>query len=106
MYERCTFSVQGYVDADWASNQLDRRSYTGYVFQIGSSAISWESRKQRTVALSSTEAEYMALCEGVKEAKFLRSFSYECLGKYFAVTLYNDSQSAQKLCNSHIHYTS
>lgn len=104
VYEKSTFCVDGYIDADWASNQLDRRSYTGYVFKIGESAVSWESRKQRTVALSSTEAEYMALSEGAKEAKFIRSLLYECLGKWLTVTLYNDSQSAQKLCNSQIHH--
>lgn len=104
VYEKMVLSVTGYVDADWASNQIDRRSYTGYVFKIGNSAISWESRKQRTVALSSTEAEYMALCEGAKEAKFIRTFLSECLGRLFDVTLYNDSQSAQKLCNSQINH--
>lgn len=105
VYEKTSISITGYVDADWASNQLDRRSYTGCVFKIGNSAVSWESRKQKTVALSSTEAEYMALCEGAKEAKFIRSFLYECLGKLLPVTLYNDSQSAQKICNSQINHS-
>lgn len=105
IYEKSELSVTGYVDADWASNQLDRRSYTGFVFKIGNSAVSWESRKQRTVALSSTEAEYMALCEGAKEAKFIRSFLSECLGKLLSVTLFNDSQSAQKMCNSQVNHS-
>lgn len=105
VYEKSSLSITGYIDADWASDQLDRRSYTGYVFKIGNSAVSWESRKQRTVALSSTEAEYMALCEGAKEAQFFRSFLYECLGKYLTVTLYNDSQSAQNICNSHVNHS-
>jgi transposase InsO family protein len=105
VYEKTTLSVTGYVDADWASNQIDRRSYTGYVFKIGNAAVSWESRKQRTIALSSTESEYMALCEGAKEAAFIRSLLHECLGKYLSVTLYNDSQSAQKICMSHINHS-
>lgn len=105
VYQKSSLSITGYVDADWASNQLDRRSYTGYVFKIGNTAVSWESRKQRTVALSSTEAEYMALCEGAKEAKFIRSFLYECLGKYLSVTLFNDSQSAQNICNSQFNHS-
>lgn len=92
------------VDADWASNHLDRRSYTGYVFKIGAAAVSWESKKQRTVALSSTEAEYMALSDGAKEAKFIRSFLFETIGRLSSVTLFNDNQSAQKLCNSQIHH--
>lgn len=105
VYEKSSLSVTGYVDADWASNQLDRRSYTGYVFRVGNSAVSWESRKQRTVALSSTESEYMAICEGAKEAIFIRNFLHECLGKYLFVTLYNDNQSAQKICNSQVNHS-
>lgn len=105
VFEKSTVGVAGYIDADWASNQVDRRSYTGYVFKIGNSAVSWESRKQRTVALSSTEAEYMALSEGAKEALFIRNFIYECLGKWLTITLYNDSQSAQKLCKSQINHS-
>ncbi|KAJ2945210.1 hypothetical protein O0L34_g9279 [Tuta absoluta] len=56
----------GYADADYASNVVDRRSYTGYVFKMCSAAISWESKKQRTPALSTTEAEYMALGEAIR----------------------------------------
>lgn len=104
VYEKSTLNVTGYVDADWASNHLDRRSYTGYVFKIGAAAVSWESKKQRTVALSSTEAEYMALSDGAKEAKFIRSFLFETIGRLSSVTLFNDNQSAQKLCNSQIHH--
>ncbi|XP_063828471.1 uncharacterized protein LOC135077861 [Ostrinia nubilalis] len=56
-----TGDMIGYADADYGSNLVDRRSYTGYVFQMSGSSVSWESRKQRTVAQSTTEAEYMAL---------------------------------------------
>ncbi|KAG5888949.1 hypothetical protein JTB14_012208 [Gonioctena quinquepunctata] len=56
--------LQGYVNADWANSSVDRKSHTGYVFIFCGSVISYNSVKQRTVALSSTEAEYMALAEG------------------------------------------
>lgn len=65
--------IIGYTDADWGGCQLDRRSYTGYVFLMCGAAISWRSSKQRTVALSSIEAEYMALSETAKEAIYLRT---------------------------------
>ena len=55
----------GYSDADWASDIETRRSTSGYVFIFNGGCISWGSKKQRTVALSSTEAEYMALSEAV-----------------------------------------
>lgn len=97
-FEKGDMQITGYADADWAANEVDRRSYTGYVFHIGNSLVSWESRKQRTVALSSAEAEYMAISDACKEAVFLRTFLSECVNINCNVTLWNDSQSAQKLC--------
>ncbi|XP_033228862.1 secreted RxLR effector protein 161-like [Belonocnema kinseyi] len=67
-------SLKGYVDSDWVSCSIDRRSYTGYIFNLGNCAMSWNSKKQRTVALSSTEAEYMGLAEAAKETMHLRGF--------------------------------
>ena len=66
----------GYTDSDWAGDTEDRKSTTGYVFTLGQSSapISWKTQKQQTVALSSCEAEYMALAEAVKEMIYLRSF--------------------------------
>ncbi|XP_031617619.1 secreted RxLR effector protein 161-like, partial [Contarinia nasturtii] len=57
-----------YSDADWASSFEDRRSCTGYVFLWKGGAISWSSKKQRTVALSTAESEYMALTAACQEA--------------------------------------
>ena len=65
-------SIIGFSDSDWGNCLTDRRSYTGYIFMYNGGAVSWESRKQRTVALSSTEAEYMALTEASKEAIHLK----------------------------------
>ncbi|KAG8497106.1 hypothetical protein CXB51_008302 [Gossypium anomalum] len=58
----------GYVDDDFAGDLDRRRSLTGYVFTIGGCAISWKATLQTTVALSTTEAEYMAITEACKEA--------------------------------------
>lgn len=58
----------GYMDADWASNVDDRRLYTGFVFTLNEEPISWETKTQQTVALSSTEANYRAPSEASKEA--------------------------------------
>jgi len=67
----------GYCDADWASNVDDRRSVTGYVFMLACGAISWQTKKQPTVALSSVEAEYMAATQATKEAIWFRQFFKE-----------------------------
>ena len=64
----------GYADADWASDMDTRRSTTGYVFMLGGCTVSWRSRRQPSVALSTTEAEYMAACEATTEAMWLRGF--------------------------------
>ncbi len=50
--------VHGYMNADWAGNVSDRRSTNGFMFSFGNGAISWSSKKQPIVALSSTEVEY------------------------------------------------
>lgn len=70
-------TLMGYCDADWASNIDDRKSITGYVFMLAGGAVSWQTKKQPTVALSSVEAEYMAATQATKEAVWFRSFLNE-----------------------------
>ena len=50
-----------YTDSDWAADKATRQSVTGYFFKIANGIPSWQSQAQKTVAQSSTEAEYMAL---------------------------------------------
>ena len=74
VYSKChSLSLHGFSDSDWAGSTTDRRSTTGYCFMLNLNGppVSWKSQKQSTVALSSCEAEYMALCAASKEAKFL-----------------------------------
>ena len=65
--------LEGYTDADFASQQ-DRHSISGYVVRYRGSAISWSSKHQTLIALSTTEAEYIAAAHAVKEAIWLRWF--------------------------------
>ncbi|KAJ1530149.1 hypothetical protein ONE63_005080 [Megalurothrips usitatus] len=93
----------GFADADWGGDHVDRKSFTGFVFTVSHAAVSWEARKQRAVALSSTEAEYIALCEASKEALYLRGLICELelhQQENFSITIHNDSQSAQSLCHN------
>ena len=64
--------LYGYCDADWASCPDDRVSISGYVFYLGDGAISWSSKKQPSVAVSTTEAEYMAMSHACREVIWLR----------------------------------
>lgn len=61
----------GHVDADWAGDRTTRRSTTGYIFKLFGGAISWRSKLQPTIALSSTEAEYWSTIEAGQEATWL-----------------------------------
>jgi len=89
-----------FADADWGGCNIDRKSYSGYVFMMSGAAISWDSRKQRTVALSSTEAEYMALSEATKEALYMKKL-LDSLGMNLQeVTLGVDNMGAQKLATN------
>lgn len=67
-----SFQLIGYCDADWANDKSDRASNTGYVFKLSDGPISWRSKKQATVAQSSTEAEYLALGDAVRELLWLK----------------------------------
>ena len=61
-----------YSNFDWVENPDDQRSTTRYAFSIGSGIVSWSSKKQPTVSLSSTEAEYKAVCAATCEVVWLR----------------------------------
>ena len=67
----------GYSDADWAGDISDRKSTSGYIFMLSGGAISWSSRKQKCVALSTAEAEYVALSSAVQECIWLRQLEAE-----------------------------
>jgi hypothetical protein len=90
-------NIQGFVDSDWCNDINDRKSYTGFCYTMSGSVISWSCSKQKCIALSSTEAEYVAISEACKEAVYLRNLQYEITKTMYKITLHNDNQSAHKL---------
>lgn len=97
--------IKGFCDADYAGDTTDRRSCTGYVF-MQQGAISWNSKRQATVALSTTEAEYMAVSAAVQEAEWLRQFQKEFFGHACrdTVLLQCDNRSAINLANTEAYH--
>ena len=87
-------SFYGFADAAFA-NHDDHKSTSGYVFLAAGGAITWKSKKQTSIALSSTEAEYVALSEAAREACWLRNF-YEELGypQEFPITIKGDNEGS------------
>lgn len=100
MYRRSSQAdaLIGYADADWGNDCEDRRSISGFVYQIFDATVSWTSRKQNTVALSSTEAEYVSLSQATCEAIWIRNLLVELgIPMDKPVKIYEDNQSCIKI---------
>jgi hypothetical protein len=90
-----------YSDADWAGNRDDRRSVSGLVLMMCGAPVVWRSTFQKTVALSSTEAEYMALSDCVKECVWLRRLLKGMGSEQVDPTvIYEDNQGAMALAKN------
>ena len=94
----------GYVDSDFAGDLDKRRSTTGYVFTMAGGPICWRSTLQSTVALSTTEAEYMAVTEAFKEAIWLLGLTKDFGIVQENVKVFCDSQSAICLAKNQVHH--
>ena len=86
-YRNVEIKLEGYTDSDWVGCSLNRKSTTECCFSLGSAMVMWFSRKQPTVALSSTEAKYMAASMGAREAVWLRKLLFGLFGKKLDSTM-------------------
>jgi hypothetical protein len=90
--------LHGFTDVDWAGNPTDRKSTSGGIFSIISTVVSWYSRKQRFVALSSAKEEYMAASQVACEAIWMRKILVGLFGSHLdLIVIYCDNQSCIKL---------
>eukprot|EP00253_Pinus_taeda_P021703 PITA_21703 len=95
--------LSGFTDADWAGSSVDRKSTTGYYFNIGSRMSSWCRRKQKSVALSSAEVEYMEASTTSCEAIWLRKLLVNLFRRRMEATnILCDNQSCIKLSENPI----
>lgn len=97
--------VTGWSDSDWAADLDSRRSIAGFTFDIAGGMVSWSSKKQPTVALSTAEAEYMAMAHASKEAIWLRTLLSEIgFPQESPSTIHVDNQGAIALANNPVHH--
>ncbi|CAG7726242.1 unnamed protein product, partial [Allacma fusca] len=88
----------GYCDADFGSDRMERKSTTGVIFTFNESPLTWLSRKQTIIALSTTEAEYVAAATACKEGIWLKNVLEDiAVVDDPCVTIYTDSQSGMQL---------
>lgn len=104
-YKRCEYNniLCGYVDSDWGgSDMTDRKSTTGYVFKLFEQCtITWSTKRQMSVAASSTEAEYMALYEAVREALWLKALAASInMNIVDPIIIYEDNNGCISIANN------
>jgi hypothetical protein len=94
--------LEGFCDSDFAADPADRRSLSGHVMMLGGGAISWMSKKQKgTTALSTAEAEYLAVGAAVQEIIWLRRLLADlCEVQPGPTVLHVDNQAAIQISNS------
>ena len=87
--------LEAYCDADWAGDKQDRKSTTGYCTFVGGNLVTWRSKKQKVIALSSAEAEYRAMKEVTKEMIWLKALLKDLgIHETKPMSLYCDNQAA------------
>lgn len=96
--------LSGYSDADYAADLDTRRSTTEYAFTVGNSLVSWKATLQPTVALSTTEFEYMALTEAAKEGIWLKGLISDLGFPQDYAIIFCDSLSAICLAKDQVHH--
>lgn len=89
-----TECLEGFVDADWGGDPMDRKSTTGYIFKVFGFPVLWGSKKQQSVAISSCESEYLAMSMAITEACWLRKLLLDFQFVLNSCVLYEDNQSA------------
>jgi len=99
-----TGPIQGYCDVDYGAGE-DRKSISGYVFLLGGAPISWQAKKQTTVAQSTVESEYAAIALAAKEMIWLQHLLGDLgMPKYAPRTLFCDNQGAISLAKNPTHH--
>lgn len=104
-FDPCRFDLIGYCDADYAADIDTRKSTSGFIVTLGSSPVSWASRLQRTVAQSTTEAEYIAIADCTKDILWFITLLKEINIKVpCPIPIYSDNQGAILLTRNTVYH--
>jgi hypothetical protein len=96
-------TLSGYIDTDWAGSVSNRKITSGCCFSLGSAMISWQNRKQSSISLGTSEAEYISACSTSCEAIWLRKLLTGLFDlEMKATTILCDNQSCIKMIENHI----
>jgi hypothetical protein len=97
------FTLSGYTDSDWAGSVADRKNTSGCCFSLGLAMVSWQSRKQSSISLSTVEAEYIVACSASCEAIWLRKLLIDLFDlEMEATTILCDNQCCIKMTKNHV----
>ncbi len=100
-----SITLEGYCDTNWGGNQESRHSTIGFIFKIYRGAVSWNSKKQSMIALSSTKAKYISVTQAAKEAIWLRQLLKDMGYEQKALTiLYEDNQGCIMLSKNPVYH--
>ena len=97
--------VEGYTDADWAGDITNRKSTSGYFTFVGGNLVTWKSKKQKVVALSSAEAEFQGMAKGLCELLWLRRLLIEIgFAPNSAMNIFCDNKSAIEIAHNPVQH--
>ena len=99
-------NISAYTDADWGGDLDERKSTTGYIIKVNNCVVSWVSKKQSTVALSTAEAEYMAISAAVQEIKWVTQLLDELNYQQAEIpVLYSDNKAAIAISENDVNHS-
>ena len=100
--KEASYDLVGESDADWSGDVNDRKSTTGYYFKLNgpAAALSWGVKKQATVALSSSEAEYQGMAAAVQALYLKQLLDDFGIQQKHPIAIGEDNQSCIKLCQN------